>query len=96
MLGAELNHYRIYLLDAAGRIVSGRDAMCGDDHAARTAASGLLKGGQDAEVWSGNRRVGRVAVALVPAFAGMGAMAANDVGLVRGASRCVALPAGPD
>ena len=76
-----MDHYRIYLLNAAGRIVSGNDAMCPDDESARVAAGELLEPGRDAEVWHGRRRVGRVASAggHGPAFAGMAALVANDV-----------------
>lgn len=77
-----MDHYRIYALNTAGRIVSGHDAMCDDDQAACGAASGLLEAGQDAEVWLGARRVGRVAVGggYGPSYAGIVAMAANDTG----------------
>ena len=53
-------HYRIYSLDAAGRIVSGHDALCMDDQEARRTALGLLEAGRDGEIWNGRRRVGRV------------------------------------
>lgn len=53
-------HYRIYALDTAGHIVSGHDALCGDDQEARRTALGLLEAGRDGEIWNGRRRVGRV------------------------------------
>ena len=80
-----MDHYRIYLLSPAGRIVSGHDALCAGDREARSAASGLLEPGRDAEVWTGRRRVGRVTVGggHGPAYAGVSATVAND-GVTRG------------
>ena len=77
-----MGHYRIYPLNAAGRIVSGHEATCDGDQAARAVASGLLKAGEDAGVWIGARRVGRVTVGggRGPSYAGVAAMAANDTG----------------
>ncbi len=84
-----MHHYRIYLLNAAGRIVSGNDALCDDDEAARAAADGLLEAGRDAEVWHGRRRVGRVARGggYGPSYSGIAAIVANDVVAGGGALR---------
>jgi len=91
-----MDHYRIYLLNAAGRIVSGNDALCANDEAARAAASELLEAGRDAEIWHGRRRVGRVAAhgGHGPAFSGIAAMVANDAG--GGAVRTLTPAARPD
>ena len=53
--------YRIYILDAAGRIASAADAMCEDDSQAAAAARVLLRGHPAVEIWSGTRLVGSLA-----------------------------------
>ena len=55
-----MDDYRIYLLDGAGRIVSGADSQCRDDEAACEAALALAGERGEAEVWQGVRCVGRV------------------------------------
>ncbi len=53
-----MTHYRIYALDRVGRIISGSDADCLNDSAARTLAYAGLEPGQSREVWSGTHCVG--------------------------------------
>ena len=53
--------YRIYRLNEAERIVSGNDATCENDAEAFEVARQGLAPGQNAEVWSGTRCLGRVA-----------------------------------
>ena len=57
-----MDDYRIYLLDGAGRIVSGADSQCPSDEAARAAAAAMLGSSGQAEIWQGVRCVGRVAI----------------------------------
>jgi hypothetical protein len=52
--------YRIYMLDGAGRVLTGSDATCANDEAARTWASTTLGGDAQAEIWEADRCVGRI------------------------------------
>lgn len=60
--------YRIYLLDAAERIASASSVTCDDDQGAYVHARRILGGSasKEAEVWTGDRCVGRVEAALTP------------------------------
>ena len=53
-------HYRIYKLDIAGHIISGADFEGATDREALLAVVGMLRPGTDAEVWQGERLVGRI------------------------------------
>ena len=55
-----LPHYRVYLLDTAGLIISGTDAECGDDTAALIIAQVLVDDGFAVEIWTGARLVGQL------------------------------------
>ena len=55
-----VSHYRIYLLDAGGRIAAAHDVDCVEDDEARANAATLATAGQPAELWHGARLVGRV------------------------------------
>ena len=63
-----MNHYRIYLLNDAGRVVGGTGAACHDDQDACVQAQQALDSsdGTQAEVWSGIRCIGRVAARPTP------------------------------
>ena len=52
--------YKIYLLNNAGRIVSGSDVEFSNDDEALASAVSNLSDGAQAEVWSGKRCVGLV------------------------------------
>ena len=53
-------HYRIYLLDSTGKIVSGSDAHHRDDQSACADTQLALNEGEVAEVWRGARCIARV------------------------------------
>ncbi len=64
-------HYRIYLLDDDGAILSSSDADCPDDTSARAAARELLTSDPQpeswqAEIWQARRLLGRVSVTWYP------------------------------
>ena len=59
-----MDDYRIYLLDGAGRIISGTDRQCMSDDEASAAARALAGEWGEAEVWQGVRCVGRVSATL--------------------------------
>ena len=52
--------YRIDLLNGSGQVVQQSNAKCADDRQAYALARRLLGFGEHAEVWSGDRCVGRV------------------------------------
>ncbi len=59
-----MDDYRIYLLDGAGRIISGTDRQCMSDDEASAAARALAGEWGEAEVWQGVRCVGRVSATM--------------------------------
>jgi hypothetical protein len=53
--------YRVYRLDAAGRITGPPDVLdCGDDAQAIRAAHGVVPPGVTAEIWQMSRIVARI------------------------------------
>jgi hypothetical protein len=55
-------HYRIYLLDGIGTILSAVDTDCPDDASVHVTVHGLLRAGDEAEIWQGAGLLGRVSV----------------------------------
>jgi hypothetical protein len=55
-------HYRIYLLDGIGTILSAVDTDCPDDATVRVTVHGLLRANDEAEIWQGTRLLGRVSI----------------------------------
>jgi hypothetical protein len=53
-------NYRIYMLDGAGRVLTGSDVSCQSDEAAFAWARVTLGMDASAEIWCGARCVGRV------------------------------------
>lgn len=53
-------HYRIYLLDPAGHIVNGSDALCDSDDEALDIARATAAAGAAVDVWQGTRHLGIV------------------------------------
>ena len=56
--------YRIYILDIEGKVGVGTDCDCENDGHARRTAQAMLLGTQEAEVWLGARKVGRVSALI--------------------------------
>ena len=56
-----MNSYRVYSLDNAGHIGWGHEVVCGTDEDALMKAKFGLRACEKAEVWTGDRCVGRVA-----------------------------------
>ena len=59
-------HYWIYMLDRAGRILTGSDVACDSDESAFAWAATALGNDARAEVWEGTRWVGRLSSASFP------------------------------
>lgn len=76
-------YYRIYLLDAQGRITSGIDADCESDATAITRASEAIGTAPDAEIWQQARLVGRLSqlMTVIEEVCGAPASAAIDAAI---------------
>jgi hypothetical protein len=59
-------YYRIYMLDRAGRILTGSDVVCDSDKSAFAWAATTLGNDARVEVWEGSRCLGRLSAASVP------------------------------
>lgn len=64
--GDAMAYYRIYMLDHKHRIVTGSDADCPNDEAAFGWAAATLGTDVRAEIWKGDRCLGRVSNVSIP------------------------------